>query len=83
MPHVIHLLSFPSPGEAFTPQLRSVLIHYQPVLHAQWNPIRKGNLAATCGGPALYTWSDEWVDEEVGEVSEEEVAECVGIPASE
>jgi hypothetical protein len=27
----------------------------------------------------MYTWSDEWV----GEEGEEEMAECIGVPASE
>ena len=41
--------------------------------------MRKGVLSLCTGGSSLYTWSDEWV----GEDGEEEIAECVGIPASE
>jgi len=40
--------------------------------------MRKGVLSLCTGGSSLYTWSDEWV----GEDGEEEMAECVGIPAS-
>lgn len=44
--------------------------------------MRKSNLVITCGTGSIYLWSDEWIkDEETGET--EEVAECVGIPASE
>ncbi|KAI0320374.1 YVTN repeat-like/Quino protein amine dehydrogenase [Amylostereum chailletii] len=77
-PTAIHLFAFPSPGDPFSPRLRSVLLHTKPVMHARWNPLRKGSLAATCGGRALYTWSDEWVSDNG---SEEEMAECIGIPA--
>lgn len=41
--------------------------------------MRKGNLISCCGGQSLYTWSDEWVGDAE---EEEEMAECVGIPAS-
>ena len=54
-------------------------MHNTPVLHARWNPIRKGNLAVCCGTRSIYTWSDEWVSENG---SEEEMAECIGVPAS-
>lgn len=38
-----------------------------------------------CGGGSIYTWSDEWVGaEESGrEGEEEEMAECIGVPASQ
>ncbi|KAI0034262.1 quinon protein alcohol dehydrogenase-like superfamily [Vararia minispora EC-137] len=78
MSTAIHLFSFPAPGEAFTPHLRSVLVHSRPVLHTRWNPLRAGSLVATCGASAVYTWSDEWVGEG-GEA--EEMAECIGVPA--
>ena len=32
-----------------------------------------------CSGPSLYTWSDEWIGDGG---SEEEMAECIGVPAS-
>jgi len=76
-PTVIYLYNFPSPQERFAPYLRSVLIHTQPVLHVQWNPVRKGSLALCCGSRGAYTWSDEWVGENG---VEEEMAECIGIP---
>lgn len=79
MPTAIHIISFPAAGEPFAPALRSVLLHSQPVVQARWNPLRAGSLAASCGGGAIYTWSDEWVGEG-GET--EEMAECVGVPAS-
>ena len=60
------------------PRLRTVLLHTQPVLHARWNPVRKGNLALCCGNQSVYTWSDEWQ----GDSGEEEMAECIGVPAS-
>lgn len=78
-PTVIHIFSFPSANKQFVPKLRSILIHNQPVLHAQWNPIRKGSLALCCGNRSVYTWSEEWMTESG---SEEEIAECIGIPAS-
>lgn len=79
----------------FAPRLATVLIHARPVAHARWNPVRKGSLALCCAGTALYTWSDEWVGEPVagaadaglavsgGGGEEEEMAECIGVPASE
>lgn len=56
-----------------------MLLHSQPVLQARWNPVRKGKLALCCGGPSVYLWSDEWVGEGG---DEEEIAECIGVPAS-
>ncbi|KAK2465350.1 hypothetical protein APHAL10511_002704 [Amanita phalloides] len=76
-PTVIYIYSFPSPQERFTPHLRSVLIHTQPVSQARWNPVRKGSLALCCGSQSVYTWSDEWVGENG---AEEEMAECIGVP---
>ena len=75
----MHLFAFPGPGEAFSPRLRSVLLHSSPVTHVHWNPVRQGRLASSCGGQAMYLWSEEWIGESG---AEEEVAECVGIPAS-
>lgn len=79
-PTAVHIFQFPSSNEQFAPKLRSILIHNQPVLRAQWNPVRKGSLALCCGKSCLYTWSEEWLAE-AG--TEEEMAECVGIPAKE
>ena len=74
------------------PRLRAVLSHSRTILQARWNPVRAGCLALCCGTRALYTWSDEWVsldsgpgmddgnEKVVGE--DEEMAECIGIPAS-
>jgi hypothetical protein len=76
---MVHLFTFPAPGEIFSPRLRSVLLHSSAVMHAHWNPVRQGRLALTCGGQAMYLWSEEWISEGG---SEEEMAECVGIPAS-
>ena len=76
---MVHLFTFPAPGETFSPRLRSVLLHSSAVMHAHWNPVRQGRLALTCGGQAMYLWSEEWISEGG---SEEEMAECVGIPAS-
>lgn len=59
------------------PQLRSVLIQQQPVMQASWNPLRKGVLSLCTGTSSLYTWSDEWI----GDDGEEEMAECIGVPA--
>ncbi|KAF7799243.1 hypothetical protein EIP86_010475 [Pleurotus ostreatoroseus] len=87
-PHVVHLFSFPSPGDSvkegttLVPQLRSVLIHTQSVVKATWNPVRKGSLALCCSGGGLYLWSDEWVGEG-DDGDSDEVAECVGVPARE
>ncbi len=75
----MHLFAFPGPGEAFSPRLRSVLLHSSVVMHAHWNPVRQGRLALSCGGQAMYLWSEEWIGEGG---TEEEMAECVGIPAS-
>ena len=47
-------------------------------MHVHWNPVRQGRLALSCGGQAMYLWSEEWI----GESGAEEMAECVGIPAS-
>jgi hypothetical protein len=81
VPNVVHIYDFPSPSETFAPRLRSILMHANPVLHTRWNPVRKGSLILCCGGSALYTWSDEWVGEGESE-SEEEMAECIGVPTS-
>jgi len=78
-PHVVYLYDFPSSGEKFAPKLRTVLLHTQPVMRARWNPVRKGSLALCCGSQSLYIWSDEWQGESDGE---EEMAECIGVPAS-
>jgi len=78
IPSAVYIFEFPVPPEIFTPRLRTVLLHSQPVLHARWNPVRKGNLALCCGNQSVYTWSDEWQ----GDSGEEEMAECIGVPAS-
>jgi hypothetical protein len=82
VPTVVHIYSFPSPSDPFMPKLRSVLVHSRPVLHALWNPVRKGSLAICCGTRSLYTWSDEWLTDG-GTGEEVEMAECIGVPASE
>ncbi|KAJ3734718.1 WD repeat-containing protein 8 [Lentinula guzmanii] len=79
-PTAAHLYLFPSPNEAFVPRLRSVLLHSQAISQARWNPARKGSLALCCGNKSVYTWSDEW-ENESGE--QEEIAECIGVPARE
>lgn len=79
-PHALHIYDFPSPQESFLPRLRTVLLHQQPILHARWNPVRKGSLSLCCGTQSVYTWSDEWIGD-AGQ--EEEMAECIGVPASE
>lgn len=79
-PTIIHIFSFPSANDQFAPKLRTILIHNQPILHAQWNPVRKGSLALCCGNGSLYIWSEEWVAESG---DEEEMAECIGIPAKQ
>ena len=88
-PTLVFLYSFPSsqggsssPSHAsvpFQPKLSSVLVHSKAVTSARWNPVRKGSLAISTGSGSMYLWSDEWVGEG-GEL--EEVAECVGVPAS-
>lgn len=79
VPTSVHLFAFPGPGEAFSPRLRSVLLHSSPVMRVHWNPVRQGRLALSCGGQAMYLWSEEWIGESG---AEEEMAECVGVPAS-
>ncbi|KAJ7293460.1 quinon protein alcohol dehydrogenase-like superfamily [Mycena rebaudengoi] len=76
-PTAVHIFDFPSPNQDFVPKLRAVLLHSRPVLHARWNPVRKGSLALCCGAQSLYMWSDEWL----GETGEEEMSECIGVPA--
>jgi len=76
-PTVAHIYSFPQPNEPFAVDLRTVLVHSQPVTHVQWNPVRAGNLCLSCDTGAVYTWSDEWV----GESGDEEMAECIAVPA--
>ncbi|KAH7885892.1 WD repeat-containing protein 8 [Phlebopus sp. FC_14] len=76
---VAHVYDFPTPSEPFVPRLRCVLQHLKPVLHARWNPVRKGSLALCCGTQSIYTWSDEWV----GEGGDQgDMAECIGVPTS-
>ncbi|KAJ7783658.1 hypothetical protein DFH07DRAFT_788607 [Mycena maculata] len=76
-PTAVHIFDFPLPEQDFIPKLRAVLLHSRPVLHARWNPVRKGSLTLCCGARSLYMWSDEWL----GESGEEEMAECIGVPA--
>ncbi|KAF7347943.1 WD repeat-containing protein WRAP73 [Mycena venus] len=77
-PTVVHIFDFPSPEQEFLPRLRTVLLHSRPVLHARWNPDRKGSMTLCCGAQSLYMWSDEWLGESG---VEEEMAECIGVPA--
>lgn len=79
-PTALFIYSFPAPSERFLPQLRSVLVQAKPILHARWNPVRHGVLVLCCGGGGLYTWSNEWIAGDSDK--EEEMAECIGIPAS-
>jgi hypothetical protein len=76
---MVYIYDFPSPSDHFIPRLRSVLMQIKPVLHARWNPVREGSLVLCCGSKSLYVWSDDWVGEDG---KEEEMAECVGVPAS-
>ncbi|KAJ7492739.1 quinon protein alcohol dehydrogenase-like superfamily [Mycena latifolia] len=76
-PTAVHIYDFFSPTQDFLPRLRTVLVHTGPVLHARWNPVRKGSMALCCGTQSMYTWSDEWL----GDSGEEEMAECIGVPA--
>ncbi|TBU44554.1 WD repeat-containing protein 8 [Dichomitus squalens] len=76
------------PEKVGIPQLRTVLLHTQPVTAARWNPDpgRAGRLAVACGSQSVYLWSDEWVSEPDSRAAgeddgESEVAECVGVPA--
>ena len=78
IPSAVYIFEFSVSPESFMPRLRTVLLHTQPVLHARWNPVRKGNLALCCGIQSVYIWSDEWQ----GDSGEEEMAECIGVPAS-
>jgi hypothetical protein len=78
-PAAVYVYDFPQPGETFAPKLRCVLMHAQPVLNARWNPLRKGHMAICCGVGSLFTWSDEWVNEDGGE---DDMAECIGVPTS-
>jgi hypothetical protein len=78
IPSAVYIFEFPVSPESFMPRLRTVLLHTQPILHARWNPVRKGNLALCCGIQSVYIWSDEWQ----GDSGEEEMAECIGVPAS-
>ncbi|KAI5122576.1 hypothetical protein M0805_004793 [Coniferiporia weirii] len=82
-PTVLFIYSFPSPSERFKPKLRSVLLHSGTVIRAHWNPVRSGALVVSCGGGGLYMWSNEWSSSDPGggDEDEEEIAECIGIPA--
>ncbi|KAG1875623.1 WD repeat-containing protein 8 [Suillus subalutaceus] len=78
-PTVVHLYDFPASSDPFVPRLRCVFQHSKPVLHAQWNPVRKGSLALCSGNGSIYTWSDEWIGDNG---VEEDMAECIGVPAN-
>ncbi|KAG7099110.1 hypothetical protein E1B28_000983 [Marasmius oreades] len=80
IPNAVHLFQFPSSEESFNPKLRSVLLHSQNVLHCRWNPVRPGSMIICCGNRGIYSWSDEWQNPS-GE--QEEVAECIGVPAKQ
>jgi len=78
VPAAVHIFDFPAPQQEFTPRLRSILLHNNPVLNARWNPVRRGSLALCCGTQSIFIWNDKWVNE-AGE--EEEMAECICVPA--
>ncbi|KAF8898871.1 WD repeat-containing protein 8 [Infundibulicybe gibba] len=78
VPNAVHIFDFPSSDQPFAPHLRTILLHSHPVLNSRWNPARKGNLVVCCGTRGFYMWSDEWVGENG---AEEEIAECIGVPA--
>lgn len=82
-PTALLIYSFPSPSERFLPKLQTVLLQSKPILHSQWNPVRPGSLALCCGTGGFYTWSNEWSSDDLSGSSggNEEVAECIGIPA--
>lgn len=80
-PTGLFIYSFPSPSERFQPKLRSVLLHSRPILQVRWNPVRPGALVLCCGTGGMYTWSNEWSSDDQGDVADEEMAECVGVPA--
>lgn len=84
-PTALFIYSFPSPSERFKPKLRSVLLQSTPILQARWNPVRAGALVLCCGGGGMYMWSNEWSSESEDKANtdadEEEIAECIGIPA--
>jgi hypothetical protein len=80
MPNIVHIYDFSSSLVSDLPRLRSVIIQENPITHVEWNPVRKGVLVLCSGGASIYTWSDEWVGEDG---HEEEIAECIGVPASE
>jgi hypothetical protein len=77
---MVLIYNFPLVNQRLKPRLRTVLFHSHPVAHARWNPVRKNGLALCCGGQSVYTWNDEWLGEGG---DEEEMAECIGVPASE
>ena len=56
-------------------------MHAKPILQARWNPVRAGSLVLCCGAGGMYLWSNEWSSDDQPE-AEEEIAECIGIPAS-
>ncbi|KAI0808176.1 YVTN repeat-like/Quino protein amine dehydrogenase [Fomes fomentarius] len=60
-----HTQAASSSSRSFSPRLRTVLLHTQPVTAARWNPDpgRAGRLAVACGSQSVYLWSDEWVVE--------------------
>ncbi|KAL5534433.1 hypothetical protein ACEPAG_895 [Sanghuangporus baumii] len=80
-PSGLFIYSFPSPSERFRPRLRSVLIHSVPITQARWNPVRPGTLVLCCGTGGMYMWSNEWSSDDDVDGEDEEIAECIGIPA--
>ena len=72
-------------AEEFHLRLRSVLVQAGPVISATWNPVNEYSIALSCGGCAMYTWTDSWAAGNGGfdGSATEEMAECVGVPASE
>jgi len=78
-PTVVYIYEFSTSLLPGAPKLRSILVQDKPMMQTSWNPIRKGVLTLCCGGSCLYTWSDEWTGEDG---KEEEMAECIGVPAS-
>ena len=57
-------------------------MHSKPILQSRWNPVRAGSLVLCCGTGGMYMWSNEWSSDDQPEAESEEIAECIGIPAS-
>ncbi|KAF8320268.1 WD repeat-containing protein 8 [Clavulina sp. PMI_390] len=73
----VHVYEFPEAPREFRPRLRTVIEHRAAIRNARWEGAKGESIGMCAGGGAVYVWRDSNADW----VGDEEIAECIGIPA--